>query len=165
MLKVSYQFLRTILFSSLYYKTKILCTYSFAPFTRLPLAEPDSLSVSLYPSAPSKNPKSIFVPPIQNPPFLCPSFKRSNKSHRIHHLHKQRPQTLSTKSPKIQSPEHKVIKQNLNNFTFKNPSPSDLDLFMLYTATPSLGVVFTGVLTVLLSLCFNILFLLLLILL
>ena len=32
MSKVSYQSLRTILFSSLYYKTTILCTCSFAPF-------------------------------------------------------------------------------------------------------------------------------------
>ena len=35
MSKVSYQFLRTILFSSLYYKTTILCTCSFASFSRI----------------------------------------------------------------------------------------------------------------------------------
>ena len=35
MSKVSYQSLRTILFSSLYYKTTILCTCSFASFTQL----------------------------------------------------------------------------------------------------------------------------------
>ena len=34
MSKVSYQSLRTILFSSLYYKTTILCTCNFAPFTK-----------------------------------------------------------------------------------------------------------------------------------
>ena len=33
MSKISYQSLKKILFSSLYYKTRILCTCSFAPFT------------------------------------------------------------------------------------------------------------------------------------
>ena len=35
MSKVSYQSLRTILFSSLYYKTTILCTCNFAPIIRI----------------------------------------------------------------------------------------------------------------------------------
>ena len=44
-IKVSYQSLRTILFSSLYYKTTILCACSFAPFIHNQMGEARPLNL------------------------------------------------------------------------------------------------------------------------
>ena len=131
-------------------------------FLSLSLIHSRSLSIhQLHP----KTPNPSLSPQYKIPHFFFISFNTSNKSYRIHHLHKHRPQNLSTKSPKIQNPKHKVIKTKLKQLYLQKPiSIKFRPIYALHSNT-IVGAVFTGVLTVLLSLCFNILFLLLLILL